>query len=139
MEKRPERIDYRTQLMRAYFYASRPQQLRELLADTDEYFRQPGKWTEYHIAALAVACVECQLNEAAIEYFDVAIKEHQRTQPNQRIGNGTLSYYYEQLAAAHSGHPSTTGRLLRNRNRKPLPVPAKVKPMPAAGVTTSCW
>ncbi len=103
MEKRPERIDYRTQLMRAYFYASRPQQLRELLADTDEYFRQPGKWTEYHIAALAVACVECQLNEAAIEYFDVAIKEHQRTQPNQGIGNGTLSYYYEQLAAAHSG------------------------------------
>ncbi len=98
----PDHISYRTQLMEAYFRSERPGQLQELLAQTDAHFRQEGRWTESNIAALAAACVQCQLNEAAVGYWNEVIPLHQRTQSNQGIGNGTLSHYYQQLALAHS-------------------------------------
>jgi tetratricopeptide (TPR) repeat protein len=67
-----------------------------------EHFQKEGRWTEGNVAALAQACLTCQLYADAVKYYDIAIKDHQRTAPNQGIGDGTLSSYYQQLAAAHS-------------------------------------
>jgi tetratricopeptide (TPR) repeat protein len=80
--------------------------LRELLAATDAHFHQDARWTEGAIAALAQTCVTCELFEEAVAYYDELIPLHQRTQPDQGIGNGTLSSYYQQLATAHArlGH-----------------------------------
>lgn len=102
----PDSMTYRTQLMVAYFHSERPAQLQELVTQTDAHFRQEGRWTESNMASLAAACVQCRLDEAAIGYWNEVIPLHQRTQPNQGIGNGTLSHYYQQLALAHSrlGH-----------------------------------
>jgi tetratricopeptide (TPR) repeat protein len=74
----------------------------ELLAATVEHFQKAGRWTEGNVAALAQACFNCQLYSDAVTYYNFAIKQHQRTAPNQGIGDGTLSSYYQQLAAAHA-------------------------------------
>ena len=108
VEKRPGTISYRTQLMEAYYRSQRPEQLRTLLADTDEYFRQSGRWVEHNISSLGDTCVTCDLHQEAVTYYGEAIPLHQRTQPNQGIGGGTLSHYYQRLASAHSHLGQTT-------------------------------
>jgi tetratricopeptide (TPR) repeat protein len=55
------------------------------------------------MAALAKGCLDSELFEQSVAYYDETISLHQRTQPNRGIGNGTLSEYYRHLSAAHSG------------------------------------
>jgi hypothetical protein len=102
---RPDNIHYRTLLMVAYHHSQRPQQLAELVQQTDAYFHQAGRWTEGNIAHFASGCLSCALHERAVGYFDEAIALHQRA-GGSRLNDATLSNYYGQLAEAHSalGH-----------------------------------
>jgi hypothetical protein len=61
VEMRPDTMDYRTRLMRAYFYTDRSEKLRNLLAETDKRFHERGLWQESNLAALASSCLENHL------------------------------------------------------------------------------
>ena len=98
----PNRMDYRTRLITAYNRASRPGQMRTLLADTDAHFRKEGRWTESNIAQLANVCLDNGLFKEAVGYYEEVISLHQRTAPNRGIGQGTLSMYYSNQARAYS-------------------------------------
>ncbi|MFZ4394433.1 MAG: VIT domain-containing protein [Kiritimatiellia bacterium] len=104
---RPDTIQYRTRLMRAYFKTSKEAKLRELLTETDKRFHEKGLWQEANIAALAYSCMENQLHKESVAYYKELIPLHQRTQPNRGIGNGTLSGYYGCLAQAHAALKQT--------------------------------
>ena len=60
------------------------------------------------MASLADSAVECKLYPRAVAILGELIPLHQRTQPNRGVGNGTLSRYYQQLAAANSALGQTT-------------------------------
>ncbi len=94
VEENPDEIHYRTRLITAYGRCDRNQQMRALLAATDQHFRRQGRWTELNIHALANCCLGVRLHAESAKYFDELIPLHQRTQPNRGIGNGTLSHYY---------------------------------------------
>lgn len=108
VKENPEQLAYRTKLMHAYFRSDRPRLLRELLAATDAYFHQGNRWTENVISQLAASCLENQLFEQAVDYYDEVIALHKRTQPNRGIGNGTLSSYCQSLAYAYAGWDKTS-------------------------------
>ena len=103
----PNNIQYRVWLMHAYFRTERHEELLTLLKQTDEHFHQGGRWTEGAMGALAASCLQNQLFEQSVVYYDELIPLHQRSQPNRGIGNGTLSSYYRQLAQAHAGLKQT--------------------------------
>ncbi len=98
----PQTMQYRVQLMRAFHFSERPEQCNRLLAETDEYFRQPGRWTEDSIASLAKFCVDSGRHEQAVAYYDEVIPLHQKSQADRGIGHGTLSGYYRYQARAYS-------------------------------------
>jgi tetratricopeptide (TPR) repeat protein len=106
-ELRPDRLEYRVYLMHAYFRTNQPQQLLGLLKQTDEYFHQEGRWTEAAMAGLARSCLDNQLYEQSVAYYEELIPLHQRTHPRRGIGNGTLSDYYGRLSAAYAGLKNT--------------------------------
>ena len=105
--RRPDRIQYRTQLMRAYFQTGKAAALRELLTKTDTRLHAQRLWQEANIAALAASCLENQLYTEAVSYYQELIALHQRTQPNRGIGNGTPSGYYMDLAQAYAARKQT--------------------------------
>jgi predicted Zn-dependent protease len=102
VERLPNDIWYRTMLMVAYFRTQQPEQLQQLLTETDAHFHEQGRWTEQAMAALASACRETQLYEQAVGYYDQAIALHQRQQPNRGVGGATLPMYFRQLAEVYS-------------------------------------
>lgn len=102
VERRPDEINYRAQLMTAYFRTDRPAQLRELLAATDKHFRAHGRWIEGAMAALADACRVTQLNREAVAYYEELIALVQRQQPGGGVGGDALSRYYSGLADSYS-------------------------------------
>ena len=102
VKEMPDNLYLRTQLMRAYHYTKRAEQLADTIKQIDKYFHQGGRWTEGNIGQFADACRQCELNELAIGYFNEAISAHQRTYPGSGLGDGTLSNWYQQLAYAHS-------------------------------------
>jgi tetratricopeptide (TPR) repeat protein len=101
---RPDTINYRVQLMVAYQRTSRPQQMQELIQQTDEHFHAGGRWTESNIAQLAYGCFRANEHAHAVKYYDEAIALHQRSHAG--LNDGTLSGYYGTLASAHAalGH-----------------------------------
>ena len=107
VERRPDNVQYRVMLMRAYFCTQQPAQLLALLKQTDEHFRKDGRWTEGNIASLAASCLENRLFEQSVKYYGEVIPLHQRTQPNRGIGDGTLSEYYRRAAQAWAGLKNT--------------------------------
>jgi predicted Zn-dependent protease len=107
VEQRPDNIEYRTRLMRAYHQTGRRDELLALLKATDAYFHEKGRWGEGPLAALAYSCLENSLFEQSVAYYEELIPLHQRTQPNRGIGNGTLSNYYRYLSGAHAGLKNT--------------------------------
>jgi tetratricopeptide (TPR) repeat protein len=107
VDKHPDQLHYRTKLMHACFRTQRREQLLDLLAATDEYFHQKNRWTESVMAQLGASCLENQLFEQAVEYYQEAISVHKRTQPHRGIGQETLSSYCQQLARAYSGVSKT--------------------------------
>jgi tetratricopeptide (TPR) repeat protein len=100
-------MQYRVWLMHAYFRVGRSDDLLTLRGQTDEYFHQQGRWQESAIAALAASCLENQLFERSVAYYEEVIALHQRTQPGRGIGGGTLSAYYGQLSRAYTGLEKT--------------------------------
>jgi len=107
VELRPDNVQYRVWLMHAYFQTKRPAELLALLKQTDEYFHRDGRWTEAPLAALAKSCLDNQLYEQSMAYYEELIPLHQRTQPGRGIGNGTLSSYYGYMAGAYAGLKNT--------------------------------
>lgn len=107
VELRPENMQYRVWLMNAYFQVGRQKDLLALLKQTDEFFHQEGRWQESPMASLAHSCLENQLYDRSVAYYEEVIHLHQDTQPRRGIGNGTLSSYYWNLSQAYSGLQKT--------------------------------
>ena len=103
VERRPDSLDYRIWLMRAYFQTQQPAKLLALLKKTDTYFHQENRWQEDVMARLGQSCLENELYQQSVDYFSEVIPLHQRTQPGRGIGNGTLSNYYYWQARAYAG------------------------------------
>jgi hypothetical protein len=103
VERRPESLPYRVQLMRAYFHTAREADLRALLKSTDTFFHQKDRWTEGALAALALSCLENKLYAESAAYYTELVARHQRSQPGRGVGDGTLATYYSNLARAYSG------------------------------------
>jgi tetratricopeptide (TPR) repeat protein len=107
VQLRPDTLEYRTRLLRAYFKTERRAELLAFLDKTDKYFHEQGRWGESPLAAFAYSCLENELFEQSAKYYEELIPLHQRTQPNRGIGNGTLSGYYGGMARAYSGLKQT--------------------------------
>lgn len=103
IELRPDDLSYRTRLMRAFYQMKKHAALLEVLEQTDEFFHQDSRWTEYVLSELADACLQNELFRQAAAYYDELIPRHQRTQPDRGIGEGTLSDYYRGQAEAYAG------------------------------------
>lgn len=99
---RPENMEFRTRLMKAYFRSQRPQQLAELTQQTDDFFHAGGRWTEGNIAEFGRGCQGCSQFEHAVRYLTEAVALHQRANPGAGLNNGTLAGYYSALAYANS-------------------------------------
>ncbi|MBI5759842.1 MAG: hypothetical protein HZA46_15090 [Planctomycetales bacterium] len=98
----PDTIRYRTRLMAGYFHSQRPEQLLDLVKQTDTHFHDGGRWMEGNIAEFAKGCLGCNLLEHSVGYFNEAISLHQRNNPGHGPGDVTLSGLYHELAQAHS-------------------------------------
>ncbi|MCY2995196.1 MAG: VIT domain-containing protein [Planctomycetota bacterium] len=107
IELRPDNIQYRVWLMHAYFHTGQQHQLLAILEQADKYFHEGSRWTEPVLASLAHGCLETQLYEPSVKYYQELIPWHQRTQPRRGIGNGTLSSYYAYRARAYAGLQQT--------------------------------
>ncbi len=103
VQRRPENLSYRVQLMHAYFRTGKNADLLALLRDTDAFFHQNDRWTEGAMATLARSCLQNELYDRSVAYFKEAIPLHERTQPRRGVGDGTLSGYYSDLALAYAG------------------------------------
>src|SRR4051812_42324350 len=99
-------MHYRTKLMLAYHHSGRPQQLADLVKNTDAHFHEGGRWTDGNIAEFGKTCEACGLHEQAVGYLTEAIALHKRANGQIVLGDATLSDWYQSLANAHSslGH-----------------------------------
>ena len=106
VEQHPDSMHYRTMLMVAYHRAQRPQQLLDLVKNTDTYFHEGGRWTDGNVAEFGKTCSACGLHKEAVAYLTEAISLHQRANGQVVLGDATLSDWYQNLANAHSalGH-----------------------------------
>ncbi len=111
IKEQPNNIDYRTRLMSAFFHndAGRggPVQMFggrafKVLSESEKHFRKVG-WNEHASRALAEASLGCELFDDSVRLWKETIAAHEQSQPRRGIGNGTLSNYYSQLAAAYAG------------------------------------
>jgi autotransporter-associated beta strand protein len=98
----PDVMLYRAQLMRAYHHAKRPQQLAELLKQTDAHFSAGGRRTDANLAELAKAASDCELYREAVGYFNEAITARRRRDDVPAVNDDSLSTWHQQLAHAHS-------------------------------------
>ncbi|MDA1229635.1 MAG: hypothetical protein O2856_02575, partial [Planctomycetota bacterium] len=102
IERRQDEMPLRVLLVRAYYHGQRPEQLATFTAATDKHFHEGGRWVEGNVIEFARVLSETRQDQRASECFEEAISLHQNTQPNRGIGNGTLSYYYQEAAAVYS-------------------------------------
>ena len=103
----PGFLDCGVWLMHAYYKTAQPTRLADLLRRTDEYFHKEDRWEEPVMARLGESCLENALFEQSAAYFREAISQHERNSRNRGIGDGTLSHYYGQMAAAYGGLKKT--------------------------------
>jgi Flp pilus assembly protein TadD len=103
VERRPDNLDYRVLVLRAYFHAGRRADLLALLKRTDAFFHEKERWTEGAMATLANITLETELYEPSVAYFKEVVGLHERTAPRRGVGDGALSGYYAGLARAYSG------------------------------------
>jgi tetratricopeptide (TPR) repeat protein len=103
VKDRPDNLDYRVRLMRAYFHTDQRGELLAQLASTDAFFHEKDRWTEPVIATLARSTLETRLPAKAVLYFQEAVGRHEREQPRHGQGDAVLSGYYADLARAFSG------------------------------------
>ena len=107
VEWRPDNLHYRTRLMRLYRRVNDLEKLVAVLEYTEKYMREKNRWNESTLSSLGSVCVDTNLWERAIPYYQELIPLHQRTHANRGIGNGTLSSYYNYLSRAHSSLGNT--------------------------------
>jgi predicted Zn-dependent protease len=107
VERRPDHLEYRVQLMHAYFRTGARAELLALLKATDAYFHEKDRWEEGAMARLAASTLQNELYEQSVAYSKEAIPLHERTAPGRGIGDGTLSEYYRVLARAYAGLKKT--------------------------------
>ncbi len=103
VERRPENLEYRVQLMHAYFRTAQKNRLLALLKQSDAFFHEQNRWGEHALARLAASTLHNELYEQSVAYHKELIPLHERTQPGRGVGNGTLSGYYIGLANAYAG------------------------------------
>jgi tetratricopeptide (TPR) repeat protein len=96
-------IEYRSMLMRGYFHTGKSRRLKKTLKAADDHFHRDGRWQERTIATLGSVCLETELFERAIDYYQEAIALHVKTAAKRGVGDGVLSPYYRDLAGAFSG------------------------------------
>ena len=137
VEFRPDQLQYRLRLMRAYHHGGQQKELVATLDAIDKRWHDKNLWNENTLGNVASTCHQTQLWQRAVEYYEELIPLHQRSQPARGIGNGTLSSYYSTLADCHlhlentpaaveaasgaivswgSGHSNRTGALQTLRN-----------------------
>jgi tetratricopeptide (TPR) repeat protein len=107
MKRSPGKINYRVQLMHAYYRTQRREELLTLLDTTDKYFHQDGLWNEHAMSNLAASCLANKLYKQSVAYYKELIPLHEKSQPGRGVGNGTLSSYYTSLSKAYSGLKNT--------------------------------
>jgi predicted Zn-dependent protease len=105
--RRPEDLQYRVFLLRAYYHAGREADLLAQLKQADAFFHERDRWTENAMAALAGGTLDTALFAQSAAYFKEVIALHERTAPRRGIGDGVLSGYYAGLARAFSGLGTT--------------------------------
>jgi Flp pilus assembly protein TadD len=103
LQRRPEYLEQRLQLMHAYFRTGRKTDLLALLRQTDAFFHDKDRWSEAVMARLAESTLQNELYEQSIAYYKEVIPLHERTQPGRGVAGGTLSNYYTGLANAYAG------------------------------------
>lgn len=107
VEARPDNLGYRTSLMYAYYRTEKRAELLALLKRSETFYREKNQWTDGVLSALAESCLNTQLYEQAVAYYEELIPRHQRSHPNGARGDGALSYYYIHAARAYSGTGQT--------------------------------
>ncbi len=108
VDEHPGNLNYRVWLMHAYFRTNRKAELLALLKQSDEFFHKDNRWGEYALAGLAASCLQNELFEPCVKYYEELIPLHQQSQPNRGIGNGTLSGYYSSQAEGYAGLKMTS-------------------------------
>lgn len=98
----PDNINYRTELMVAFFQSNRPEMVNDLYNKTLPYFHEAGRWTEGTVAQLARGCQGSNQWERAQQLFTEAIALHQRSNPTSGLNDNVLSDLYQNLAQVES-------------------------------------
>lgn len=102
VDREPENLNHRTDLLICYHESKRPQQVKELYDRTRADFQKKGRWTADAMAQMADACRRSDLPQEARDLYTGAIQRRQRESANRGIGDETLSRWYQHLAAIHS-------------------------------------
>ena len=79
VERMPNSLGYRVNLIHSYFKVDRKELMMKQLAATDEYFRKENRWTENAMFQLAHVCGQCELWPRCAEYYSNAIMEPMRS------------------------------------------------------------
>jgi tetratricopeptide (TPR) repeat protein len=107
VRRRPDDMENRTMLMRAYCETSQRDKLLAALEATDAHFHKEDRWQENAIAALALSCLENRLYQQAVGYYQEAISLHRRIGPGGGIDT-TIPQYCKELAQAFAGLGKTS-------------------------------
>jgi Tfp pilus assembly protein PilF len=99
----PDVLAYRVLLMHAYLHTKNETLLRDTLKLADEHFHKDNRWNEDVASTLGAACLGTQLYKECIAYYVEAIALHVKIAPNRGVGDGVLSAYHGNVAAAWSG------------------------------------
>jgi len=107
VERRPGNLEFRIDLMRAYFKTGARDKLLALLKQSDEHFHAKDRWGETPLDRLANSTLENELFEQSVAYFKELIPLYERTHANRGIGSDTLVRHYMGLADAYVGLKKT--------------------------------
>ena len=107
VQRWPDFLGYRTRLMHAYFQTKRQDALLALLAATDKHFHEDDRWNEDTAGQLAASCLENQLYEQAVAYYQEAISRREEALPGRGIGDERLTHLLFGQARAYAGLKNT--------------------------------
>ncbi len=103
IKRNENQVTYRVQLMTACFHTGRAERQREVLVSADQFFHQPGKWSEPVVYALAKGCLDVKYYKESAAYYQDLIQMHKRSHPERGVGSSELSRYYRELSQAYAG------------------------------------
>jgi tetratricopeptide (TPR) repeat protein len=101
VQRQPDRLDYRTRLMRIYHQVKQHADLLALLKETDSLFLKGKRENEGVLLELGKVCLDCQLYEQAVSYLNDAIAVNLKKQGTR--ASHAPGEYYQPLALAHAG------------------------------------